>query len=421
MKFEPDTTLKDSYEKIFQNLKDSISDFDSYVLTDWGREIKFGIAGGSFYISGEPYYLFTYNDIEGVSSVYKLCDEIKDIPDDFEFKKDTLFKEIIDICSGEVYSWQYEKLLENITSIYSNKEYREVDYHNYLNEVKELVDNPSAMLSDDLQEVIEDSLYIELQKAIEKPYTKENALATEKIINELYYQNKIYYAWLYSLGLLEPDYKTYIDTIGSLLLTDSLDNHLLLNKDSSYVNIKELIKQPTLDNAIEIESNITELVETYYWSDTLSLLLEKLYSVNLYELNRYVNALQSTNLKSTPTAGIAALGEIMISLLYDPSTELSTKFRRQLTERIEMQANKLFEYNPAVYDACVKVMRYSAFFRYVKKNFPQSWNLFVDKINNAYPNSHKAQFAPKPSPSKGDDSPVNQGFITPNKIARSSS
>jgi hypothetical protein len=38
-------------------------------------------------------------------------------------------------------------------------------------------------------------------------------------------------------------------------------------------------------------------------------------------------------------------------------------------------------YNPAVWNTTVNVMRFSAFFRYIKTNFPNQWGDFYDQIS----------------------------------------
>jgi hypothetical protein len=41
--------------------------------------------------------------------------------------------------------------------------------------------------------------------------------------------------------------------------------------------------------------------------------------------------------------------------------------------------------NPAVWDATVTTMRMSAFFRYVKENFPEEWKSFLLSIQELSP------------------------------------
>jgi hypothetical protein len=47
---------------------------------------------------------------------------------------------------------------------------------------------------------------------------------------------------------------------------------------------------------------------------------------------------------------------------------------------------ELFEaMNPAVWNATVATMRYAAFFRYVKTNFPQTWLAFYNQVKQIDP------------------------------------
>jgi hypothetical protein len=47
---------------------------------------------------------------------------------------------------------------------------------------------------------------------------------------------------------------------------------------------------------------------------------------------------------------------------------------------------ELFEAaNPAVWNATINTMRFAAFFRYVKKNFPENWRSFVDQVKQLDP------------------------------------
>jgi len=68
-----------------------------------------------------------------------------------------------------------------------------------------------------------------------------------------------------------------------------------------------------------------------------------------------------------------------------PVTSEVTELRQMLSSRMEMVRG----INPAVWDAGATVMRYAAFFRYVKANYPQTWQSFMAQIERAH--------APQPS------------------------
>ncbi|MGA1876181.1 MAG: InlB B-repeat-containing protein [bacterium] len=52
-----------------------------------------------------------------------------------------------------------------------------------------------------------------------------------------------------------------------------------------------------------------------------------------------------------------------------------------LSDQVSARPDLLRNINPAVWDSGVTVMRYSAFFRYCKENFPQEWNTFMAQID----------------------------------------
>lgn len=63
-----------SYEDLLERVYDNVPPFSSYVFTDWGTEVKFGVANGQFYLSGEPYYLFTSKKTaSGCKHYQKIC------------------------------------------------------------------------------------------------------------------------------------------------------------------------------------------------------------------------------------------------------------------------------------------------------------------------------------------------------------
>lgn len=55
----------------------------------------------------------------------------------------------------------------------------------------------------------------------------------------------------------------------------------------------------------------------------------------------------------------------------------------KLNEMVASNTDMLRAINPAVWDTGVTVMRYAAFFRYVKKNYPEQWRSFMAQIERA--------------------------------------
>lgn len=54
-----------------------------------------------------------------------------------------------------------------------------------------------------------------------------------------------------------------------------------------------------------------------------------------------------------------------------------------LTEAVKASNQHVYNYNPAVMNATIQTMRYAAFFRYVKENFPDQWTAFLQQIEPA--------------------------------------
>ncbi len=79
----------------YMNLKEELSEscplYDSYILTDWGKEVNFGIIGNEFYISGEPYYLFTNKSENNNKWVYVLKDLLRTMRLSAPFLNDSAF------------------------------------------------------------------------------------------------------------------------------------------------------------------------------------------------------------------------------------------------------------------------------------------------------------------------------------------
>jgi hypothetical protein len=56
---------------------------------------------------------------------------------------------------------------------------------------------------------------------------------------------------------------------------------------------------------------------------------------------------------------------------------------RSLTEGMKAKRSALMKLNPAVYNGLTKAMRFSAFFRFVKRNKPDIWSSFLKQVEGA--------------------------------------
>jgi hypothetical protein len=99
--------------------------------------------------------------------------------------------------------------------------------------------------------------------------------------------------------------------------------------------------------------------------------------------DKLLSALQSNgrDLKKT------VLNRMRISDLADVLVELRTfnsidwvSEVKPLSQKFSSETQRIRAMNPLVWDAAVVLMRYAAFFRYCKQNYPQEWKNFMEQI-----------------------------------------
>jgi hypothetical protein len=81
------------YDSLISELGINNIYYNSYILTDWGREVKFGVADDNLFITGEPYYLFTNTisdnsgkALQSINALAKLREDIAKIRNSLAFK-----------------------------------------------------------------------------------------------------------------------------------------------------------------------------------------------------------------------------------------------------------------------------------------------------------------------------------------------
>jgi hypothetical protein len=80
---------------------------------------------------------------------------------------------------------------------------------------------------------------------------------------------------------------------------------------------------------------------------------------------------------------LSSLDNMLKTIAYDMEA-WSIDYLEEFSNRMS-NVDLLKKTNPAVWNANVNTMRYAAFFRYVKLNFPNQWNLFVQELDNIVP------------------------------------
>jgi hypothetical protein len=55
---------------------------------------------------------------------------------------------------------------------------------------------------------------------------------------------------------------------------------------------------------------------------------------------------------------------------------------KEYSDRLSHNTDLLMGLNPAVWNATLELMKFSAFFRFVKSYYPDIWNAFIQQLQN---------------------------------------
>lgn len=369
-----------NYDNILSGelIKSSIDNYTSYILTDWGQEISFGINDSTLFMTGEPYYLFTNVKEDNTHKARLLCNAFNSNESvDVDY-----FPEIKKYCSGDVFDWQYEIISQDLS--------------NHI--------LPS--------EVIRDTLNVILNK-IEYNY----GISIPDSLRPEYYEKELTSQYTLFRDVIQ---EYLIGTIPISGITEDVSFFIEKNidkLDSANASLLKLLYSPdmTINEYIYATLLIGQTQGTEY----------SLMSDSLYEQFSKISPIEINDVKSLLNLDIYALAkkdefsQKMSKALQavDQDTSQHPKIDLLLctSEQLSDISSYLYNYNPAIYDSVSKVMRYAALFRYVKSVNPNSWDSFYSQILKAYPNWRQPTGAPHPSPSKGPEALINQGFISPNE------
>lgn len=297
---------------IYEDL--SIPLYSSYILTDWAQEFKFGVYGNQFYITGEPYYLFTSNVRDNFKTTYRKAQLISQLEGKYPFTNDSDYIALESYVANSILT-EFE--ISDICLKISNlcRHYNE-PFKSWFNSL-----NNALMFS-------------------------ENADDIKYIVRDIHRQ-------LTSLHQTSP-----------------------LLEDPSFISLSSTIKQNLYSWSPETMSNSL---------DNLLYKYPKPFSNWLSKIDEMINSPYSLD---------TAIEEPKVELLLCDS------------KRIQQQNRLIFEYNPVVFNSCILTARYASFFRYVKKNNPQGWRVFMSEINALN----------RPAPSSDPKNPTNQLIVPPNSF-----
>ena len=366
MKFRHSDTDSLDYEMIMEELLYRLTDNGSYILTDWGREIRFDVTGKDFYLTGEPYYLFTKQVLNPISLIMHakvIVDGLRDRP---EINQNANFRKLAKWLTGNsYYSWYLDSIGSAIGEMELDHRLTIDRADLYMENVRRLIDscrNNDTVAYNDLQR---DPRFKNLEDLCKEATTSSNAEKTAVLIGRLYLAHALY--------------NHYCARIRNFLQTHPNPSGVLA-ADVRFKSIRRLAFHANdLLDANKIKKAISELGDKYLFSnDTAVSYLSRLDSIPEFDDDSLLIRLIQLKIR-VPYPGLDSLYAVA-----DDTTNISTQLLLTQSETIEKMSSYLYNYNPAVYDAYVTVARYAAFFRYIKMHSPQSWATFMDGIAHAH-------------------------------------
>lgn len=171
-----------------------------------------------------------------------------------------------------------------------------------------------------------------------------------------------YYSWRYMY-----------DTPGfsEQYVADSIQNHY-----------SKLLKDKLAENPRFYERGL-------YIDSLISLSLKYAYDYNLYDEVSTFSELVSLNDYEAKNKFLESYTtESLRNMLYKTSKDMITYkviYLKELSDRMSKHPEMLEAINPEVWNATIMTMRASAFFRYLKENFPNQWQTFINQISDIKP------------------------------------
>jgi hypothetical protein len=140
--------------------------------------------------------------------------------------------------------------------------------------------------------------------------------------------------------------------------------------------------------AAQLQKNPDFSVRSFYMESLIS--LAEIYQpyYNLYPGGTFVDLVNLPNDRTFRVDFLdrydnSSLERLLMETSYDMEAR-SIDFLEEFSNRMS-NVDLLQNTNPAVWNANVNIMRYAAFFRYVKLNFPLKWNHFLTELENIVP------------------------------------
>lgn len=178
--------------------------FDSYILTDWGKEVKFGIVDNHLYITGEPYYLFTETTTEYSGQILESINALARLQIDLaEIRSNKAFQDLSALLAlnntSEKIKRQIQGKLNSLTcnnlilQSWLNAQNYEQQYYFSFSEVTRLKNEINSDLP-----FIKDSIYLNILKLSSRQFiTSWQAQSVSKLLYQLSnkYDDQPYASW----------------------------------------------------------------------------------------------------------------------------------------------------------------------------------------------------------------------------------
>jgi hypothetical protein len=386
LKYNPDNYNYNGYSlsSIISDIGELLPNgYTSYILSDFGQEFRFNTFQDKFYITGQPYYLFSRLLYDNTDLINNVCSEFSELTkkiDIEKYKNNNALFDLQDFCLKK--NGYYYLLNEYLNDLYYKEDYQSfnTDICNCLDSLK--IHKNSILL--------EESLFIEMDSLCKSESNKEELKGSlYNLKNQL-----IYKFYDFEVSKNEYDYDEYF-----LEITDSInvfEERYPTFKDDKLETLKNILKtKPNSDNFENIDEIIDDF-DYYNWYNSnespeyrflAQLYLIKPYDVVYDEGYKKLNSFELNEITDSTFENIYNYSKDFYAYSKDKEDFHKEELLLCGSESLRNEMHLMFLYNPAVMESVLQTARYSAFFRYVKQKYPRNWNRFVVQLKDVDPNN----------------------------------
>ena len=170
-----------------------------------------------------------------------------------------------------------------------------------------------------------------------------------------------YYCWRLRKDLLGFDRKAVMDSVKN--------------------NYQNILNQQKLNNNDFDEQGL-------YIDSLVSLSIQYKQSYPIWKSGLFIDLVNLDSIREKRSLINNYTPSSLLGFLLNISTEMyafEAVLLKEFSDKMSARPEMIEACNPAVWNATVNTMRYSAFFRYIKTNFPLEWNKFYNQISKLKP------------------------------------